>query len=132
MNKSFGRLACLKKRLDCIDKPQWRGSSNLKYTWLQREALSSPVESSGELPSLESMATGSHRMFYKERGCKAGIRASEESCPWSSWARLLRPCPVWAVASRVHSQLEPLDSSLWRGRAAVEGRPMGAGVQARK
>lgn len=39
------------------------GSSNLKYTRLQREALSSPIESPGEPPSLESMATGSHRMF---------------------------------------------------------------------
>lgn len=71
MNKSSGRLARLKTRLDCIDKPQWGGSSNLKYTRLQREALSSPTESSGEPPSLESMATGSHRMFYKESGCNA-------------------------------------------------------------
>lgn len=38
------------------------------------------------------------------------------------------PCPVWAVASRLHSQLELLASSLWRGRAAVEGKPMGASV----
>lgn len=129
MNKSFGRLACLKTRPDCIEKPQWGGSSNLKYTRLQREALSSPTESSGEPPSLESMATGSHRMFYKESGCKAGIRASEQRVVYgAAGPDCPEPCPVWTAASRVYSQLELLASSLWRGRAAMEGRPMGAGV----
>lgn len=128
MNKSFGRLARLKKRPDCIDKPQWGGKLQLEIHTAQREALSFPTESSGEPPSLESMATGSHRMVYKESGCR------QESGPLSRELSMEQLGPTTLSPALCGLQPPGFTTSwsswpaLWRGRAAVEGRPMGARV----
>lgn len=78
-----------------------------------------PKESPGEPPSLESMATGSHKNGLQRSGCKAGIRASKQRAVYGTAGP---DYPVWAAVCSLLPAGALGQFSLWRRRVA-EGDP---------